>query len=288
MIYERMLRDLLERVEGSLEDANCTLGTLAQEVGYSQWYMTRLFHVFSGYMLSDYIRQRRISEAARCLVRTDERILEIAIGHGFGSQESFSRSFKQIVGLTPYRYRRQGRDDFYLPPLDAAKLVCIQGGNEMKPELVKLPARTIVGMVYEGKNENQEIGQMWQVFNGRTAEIKHIKEGADAYGACAPMTEELDIHKVQDFRYMAGIEVDAVDEIPEGMEVWTLDHADYAVFKHVGDVTLIGETYKKIYGEWFPESGYEVAHTYDYELYTEDFKPGFPDSVTYIYVPIVR
>ncbi len=288
MIYERMIREVLGCVERALDDSTYTLGKLAEEVGYSQWYLTRLFHVFSGYMLSDYIRIRRISEAARSLVGSEERILEIAIGHGFSSQESFSRSFKQLVGLTPNRYRRQGKDTYYVAPLDVRKLVCIQGGNEMKPELKKLPARTIVGMVYEGKNENQEIGQMWQVFNGRTAEIKHIKEGADAYGACAPMTEDLDISKVQDFRYMAGIEVDSAEDLPEGMETWTLDHVDYAVFKHVGDVTLIGETYKKIYGEWFPESGYEVAHTYDYELYTEDFKPGFPDSVTYIYVPINR
>lgn len=52
--------------------------------------------------VSEYIRYRRIANAANMLLYTDEKIIDIALYYRFETQESFTRSFKK------YYDRRQG------------------------------------------------------------------------------------------------------------------------------------------------------------------------------------
>ncbi len=67
----------------------------------------RLFFSLTGYRVKEYIRARRISEAAQELVETDRRILDIALDYEFESHEAFTRTFKQLAGTTPLAFRRQ-------------------------------------------------------------------------------------------------------------------------------------------------------------------------------------
>ena len=41
----------------------------------------------------------------------------------------------------------------------------------MEPKFVSKPAFTAVGLEYYGKNQNQEIAQLWQQFNPKIREI---------------------------------------------------------------------------------------------------------------------
>jgi AraC-like DNA-binding protein/DNA gyrase inhibitor GyrI len=68
----------------------------------------RLFFSITGYRVKEYIRSRRISEAAQTLIGTDRRILDIALDYTFESHEAFTRTFKQLTGQTPLACRRQG------------------------------------------------------------------------------------------------------------------------------------------------------------------------------------
>ena len=48
-----------------------------------------------------------MADAASALVRTDARILDIALDCQFSSQEAFTRAFRRYYGMTPGEYRRQ-------------------------------------------------------------------------------------------------------------------------------------------------------------------------------------
>jgi predicted transcriptional regulator YdeE len=59
--------------------------------------------------------------------------------------------------------------------------------------------------------------------------------------------KELDLlNKAYTFRYLAGVEVADVEEVPEGMTVWQMPTQEYAIFPHCGDVEKRGETYQAI------------------------------------------
>jgi DNA gyrase inhibitor GyrI len=58
----------------------------------------------------DYIRKRRVNQAALWLRHSDRPILDIALASGFDSYRTFATVFKRITGLTPGMYRKA---DFY-------------------------------------------------------------------------------------------------------------------------------------------------------------------------------
>jgi AraC family transcriptional regulator len=151
---------------------------------------------------------------------------------------------------------------------------------EMEAKIVKREAFTVVGFLHIGKNDNNEIPQMWQALGGRFAEIRHISKPDIAYGVCDNFNEESGT-----FDYAAGTEVDRAADLPKGMVSWEVPAATYAVFTCT--LRTLGETHEGIHSAWLPESGFERAPGPEFELYDEDFDPRDPDSRMDIHIPIL-
>jgi predicted transcriptional regulator YdeE/DNA-binding transcriptional MerR regulator len=151
-----------------------------------------------------------------------------------------------------------------------------QEESKMEPKIVSRAAFTAVGMIYCGKNENQEIAGLWREFTPRMSEIKHVVDGA--FGLCAPADES------GAFKYMASFAVSDTSQIPEGMQVWEVPAQKYAVFPTTLD--KVGETYKYAFETWLPGLGYEYTQGPDFEYYDENFDPEVEGSKFEIYVPI--
>jgi AraC-like DNA-binding protein/GNAT superfamily N-acetyltransferase len=103
---------LLNRAIGELEHhltEPIAVDVVAARVGYSRFHFSRTFLAWIGLTPTAYLRKRRLSEAARALITTTARILEIALDYQFQSQEAFTRSFKREFGVSPGLYRWRGR-----------------------------------------------------------------------------------------------------------------------------------------------------------------------------------
>ncbi|MEY9974676.1 AraC-like DNA-binding protein [Lysinibacillus sp. RC46] len=74
--------------------------------GFSRYHFHRVFQTSVGMSVTEYIRMRRLANAAVILLHTDERIIDIAFYYQFESQESFTRAFKKLYGLPPGQYRK--------------------------------------------------------------------------------------------------------------------------------------------------------------------------------------
>lgn len=145
----------------------------------------------------------------------------------------------------------------------------------MEPEIVTKPAFSVVGLMYVGKNQNNEIPQLWQQLFPYFAQIKRRNELA--YGLCGEMTEDCTFH------YLAGFEIADDAVIPEQMERWDVAEQTYAVFPCT--LQTIHQTYQYIVETWQSQSGYERADGPDFELYHEDFDPETGEGMS-IYWPI--
>ena len=100
----------------------------------------------------------------------------------------------------------------------------------MEPKIVNKPAFKAIGISYVGKNQNNEIPQMWDVFNARATELDEVSiNGACCYGLCfsnpAGAAEG-------EFEYVAAVEVADGESIPEGMVYREVPAHKYAVFTH--------------------------------------------------------
>ena len=175
-----------------------------------------------------------------------------------------------------------------LPIEPAAAIVsgfALDGRKEprMEPKIVNLPAFDVVGMLYQGRNQNQEIAAMWGDLNPRAGEIAAVPDG-NAYGLCL-MVDGL---PEGCFEYVAGFEVAPGAPVPQGMVLRHVPAARYAVFAHKGSMETLHATFGEIFQTWLPQSGLiPVSPEFDMEVYTtQEFKGFAPDSILYIYVAV--
>jgi predicted transcriptional regulator YdeE len=152
--------------------------------------------------------------------------------------------------------------------------------DKMEPKIVTLPAFTVAGMKYCGKNENNEIKQLWLDFTARISEVKNMADDSPAYGVCLDMDAE------GVFEYLAGVKVTSTEGIPSGMAAWEVPEQQYAVFPCT--LQTIGEAYNYALKTWLPQSEYQRADGPDFELYDESFEPSVEGSEFSIYVPIKK
>lgn len=81
------------------------LDDIAEKMGISPTYLSRLFSKEKGVTLQEYITKVRVDRAANLLTYSDSPIAKIGDYVGFPSQSYFGRIFKQHTGLTPKQYR---------------------------------------------------------------------------------------------------------------------------------------------------------------------------------------
>ena len=98
-------------------DKAMTLGEIARASYLS---VSRLAHVFKeqmGMTMIDYLTSVRIEKAKYLLLATDLNCTEVCFKVGYNNQSYFTRTFKELVGMTPrqFRVRNQRRERVSLP-----------------------------------------------------------------------------------------------------------------------------------------------------------------------------
>ena len=82
----------------------------ADYVGFSKYHFARLFKDYTDATFYDYLLHRRMQAAKLLLADTNKTVTEIAFQSGFNNLTSFTRSFKNVTGLTPSQYRMKKAD----------------------------------------------------------------------------------------------------------------------------------------------------------------------------------
>lgn len=105
MNYDACIRKSIEYIELNL-DSKIELKDLADRVFMSKYHFHRVFHSVVGEPVAEYIRKKRLMEAAEELSNTDDKIVDIALKYQFSSQEAFTKAFKKLYGMPPREFRR--------------------------------------------------------------------------------------------------------------------------------------------------------------------------------------
>jgi two-component system response regulator YesN len=95
-------------LERTYMDPDLTLEDVAQALGLSPGWLSRLLKQQTGSSFTDFLARFRIGKAVGMLTDPSVKVQTVAELTGYSSQHYFTRSFKKILGVPPQTFRRSG------------------------------------------------------------------------------------------------------------------------------------------------------------------------------------
>src|ERR1017187_6208940 len=155
----------------------------------------------------------------------------------------------------------------------------------MQPRFETLHPKKLVGRQMKMSLVHNKTGELWHSFKTRRKEIVN-SIGSDLYSMQVYGPDYFkNFNPATEFTKWAGIEVEDFDHIPDGMESIVLPGGLYAVFLHKGPASSGPNTFQYIYGEWIPNSDYELDDRPHFEILGARYKNESPDSEEEVWIP---
>lgn len=283
MNWSESISRAIEYIENNLTN-DITIEGISKYSYISSFYFQKGFSMLCGYSISEYIRNRRLSQAGYELIHTDNKIIDIALKYGYDSPDSFTKAFTRFHGSTPTAVRNGATIKEFAP----LKLnVILKGGYTMEYRIEEKEAFRVVGLKDSFKYETaeQEVPKIWKKFFMKSVFSKiNAKYGIN-----------IDTNMGYDsFEYIIGDDYNSELKVPKDFEIVEIPKFTWVVFSCRGKASeTIKETNEKIFKEWLPNSNdYEIAAGYNIEMYSnpKDYKKGVEDEKYYceIWIPIKK
>lgn len=268
------IRKTIEFMEEHLQD-DISVQDVSDAVNVSPMFLQKGFSIMTGYGISEYLRNRRLYQAAIDLYNTEDKIIDIAYSYMYDTPESFTKAFSRFHGASPSQIRLK---EFPIKTFLPLKInITISGGSQMEYKILSMAGLKVIGFEKEFSVEssNDEIPQFWdEMFQKYVKSLVEGKKpsnpqqkaiveyGIGDYGIC------IDNEKPGKLRYLIGGKYTG-GEIPEGMSIFEFPEGDWAVFDCVGSMPDAIQTLsEKIYCEWLPGNpDYDLVGNANVEWY---------------------
>lgn len=287
--------DWLQRMNGAIRYIE---DHLTEEIKYEElskifccsiYNFQRMFSFLTDVPLSEYIRRRRLTQAAYELRNSRIKVIDLAYKYGYESPDAFTRAFQNMHGITPTSARDLGVKLKAFPRMSFH--ISIKGDAEMNYRIEEKKSFLVFGKRTKASGISGQNNDMVSAFwdecdkNGIIEKIDELarmdgdkQTGPNRLGIC------VDIDLPHGFEYWIGAE--AASGSSE-LETITIPAATWAIFEVEGPMPFaMPNMWKRIFTEFFPESGYERANLPDVEIYpiADTHSPNYK---TEIWVPIV-
>lgn len=259
MLHE--LNQVIDYIEDHLTE-DLPLEIIAEYAGVSDYHFRKVFFYLSGLTLSEYIKNRKLSEANKDLL-SGEKVTDVAFKYGYQSMDGFTRAFKKWSGFLPSDVTKKGISKSF-PKLSF--VITVKGGTTMEFRIEEKPAFNLVGvskrvpMQFEGVNNEivklalsiteEQRKEMHALRNIEPYEIVNASYDADANF----LKEEGDL------THLIGV-LTTEDQVSELLDKVPVDACTWAIFPNEGPFpSTLQDTMARIYSEWLPSSNYEVIN----------------------------
>ena len=272
------IQNALSYIETHLTD-ELNIAEIAAQSFVSPFHFQRMFSILTGMTVGEYIRCRRLSAAGEELIRSDVRVIDIAVKYGYESQDSFSRAFTRFHGIAPSAAKEAGMPLKAFAPL-RLKLT-LEGGSVMEYKIVEKAAFTVVALPANVPADRsfELIPQLW---------TKHIQSDAakavrGMFGICTETSDQMLEYLIADVYFPQA-------EIPAGCVTRTIPAGTWAVFPCRGPlVETIQRIEKQIWSDWVPNCReYRLAAEMTIEAYIEPPQENPQDDYNEIWIPVQK
>ena len=264
MEWLKKLGKAIDYLEDNL-DKEISFDEAARIACCSPYYFQRVFSYVSGVSLAEYIRRRKMTQAAFELQRADSRVIDVALKYGYSSPTSFNRAFQNVHGITPTAAKLGGNVLQAYPSIQFK--IEITGGSAMAYRIVKKPSLRIVGIRIPLTSDMEDnlriVPEFW----------KALLQGEQFLEICSLSNGEprgilgISVYRnPKEIYYYIGVAANS--PAPAGMYECEIPAATWVIFENDGRFKEdVQSVFKRFYMEWLPFSGYQYAELPDIEVY---------------------
>jgi AraC family transcriptional regulator len=290
MDWQRRMTKALGYLESNLY-GEVDLEAAAREANCSAFHFYRMFEVITGVGPGEYLRRRRLSEAAMALSSGGpEKVIDLAMRFGYESPDAFSRAFRREFGCLPTEARKGGARLHSYPPLSFS--VVLKGDKAMEYRIEKGPAMGMAGIGMKIRTKD----------GGNFVDVPAFWDAIMKDGRWKALCSKADFKRIgvcgvcRDFDMAAGVfiysiaidEPATMDGMPEGSEAFEIPASTWGKFTSRGPLRPnFQDTIKRVFGEWLPASDWEHAGSAEIEFYP-DGNPESPDYWCEYWVPLKK
>jgi len=266
-------------------DQELPLEELAKVACLSPYHFHRIFHNGVGEPVQEYIRRLRLEMAAAMLFYTELDINAIAGRNGYCNKLAFSRTFKEHFGLPPREYRKQRKTGaIHSPPdyFDQFRFKLRRQCNALVSlKIETFPERTVACVRHVGPYS--ECVAAWIKLRGMTELLPYVKTGQ----MIGIGYDDPDVTPPDKIRYDACLEVEPVGPPLDGVVYRKLAGGKYAVTLYRGSYDGLYDVNCFFYGQWLPDSGYELRLEPQFYIHYNTLKEVAPEELlTALCVPL--
>ena len=269
------VQNAIEYMEENLKE-DIQVKDIAEKTYISEFHFQRIFSALCGFSVTEYIRNRRLTLAARELSGSDAKVIDVALNYGYDSPDSFTRAFSKFHGITPSAAREKGALLRDFAPLKI--ILSLEGGTMMDYRIEEKATFTVMGRKRSFSNDTayQEIPKFWQ---------EHMKDGGSKivcgmFGLCIDSNGS-------NFDYLIADNYMPWNDIPDSYETRTLPAGTWAVFPC--KMKNLQDTNTKMWMEWLPNcKDYKLGGNYNIEMYAPPCEEDITDSSCEIWLPIEK
>ncbi|MGH1386599.1 AraC family transcriptional regulator [Kordia sp.] len=274
--YIKRINSVLDFVENNLE-GDLSLEQLSQKAHYSPYHFHRIFSLIVGENLNEYINRKRIERIASILlVEYTIPIKTLAYTYGFNSESSFSRAFKKYYGVTPTKFKTEGKtilSKIGIEVFTTQKYICsidnIKKWIEMNAQITlkELEGIKLAGIMHIG--EFDKMNQMYQRLLewGQKNEVLPVSN----FKAITVYHDNPNVTQISKVRCSACITINRNIKDEGEIRSLTIQKGNYAVGNFVMNAEDFPKAWKSM-SVWILENGYEFRDGDYFEVYLNDNK----------------
>lgn len=277
--YVKRINMVIEYINNHIGEA-MYLKKLADISNFSEYHFHRIFKTYQGETLGSYISRVRIERAAILLKYSEIPIENIAQNIGYETPSAFSRAFKLFFDSPPIEYRnncniRNQKSTVNKLPLDLES-----------PRIVKLQSKTVIYVQLVGIPDTMDFpnayAKLWNLIN----EEENISKN-QSFEHIAIYHDDPKITTSEKYRSYVCLSINQPIKPKGEIGVKEIVGGLYAVFSYRGSYLNLESVYNIIFGEWLPESGFELRDEPFFEKFVNDpFSTASEELNTEIYIPI--
>ncbi len=313
--YTARINRVLDYIDANI-DKELTLEKLAEVAHFSRFHFHRIFSSMIGETLNHFIQRIRIEKAAcQLIINRNKPITEIAFDCGFSGSAAFARAFRDVFNMSASDWRKKYQSD-------KSKIRKIESNigqqfGNIRKEIagssmyITCDTKTQKWRIrMENKIEaNVEVKEMPDIY---VAYIRHIgpyKCDSQLFESLInrlfkwagprnllnfPGTKVISVYhddpRITDeskLRLSVCISVKEETEVDGEIGKMKIPGGKYAVARFELANNEYEDAWKAVYGGWLPESGYQPADSFPYELYLNDPKE-HPEGkcIVEIHIPV--